>query len=132
VDKEATAAKGLEGGPASGLSGTRNPTLRKNFTFREPCTTVKSRAPRVSTGRTMDLARAGQPAWAIIYVLASPLLLFFVGLVILASTLGGAFFAYDPLTIVAQRHAPAWAMIKLTGQCTLGLLSVALLLRFGN
>jgi hypothetical protein len=64
-----------------------------------------------------------------LYIAAAPLLLFAAVLMMLASKLALVIFGQDPVGDLAERHAEAWAVLNLTGRCTLGLLLVGLLFR---
>jgi hypothetical protein len=77
----------------------------------------------------MNSFRGSRYAWPIICVIAAPLLLFVVAVTIVTSRLTRTLFGNDPATALIDQHPEAWAILKLTGRCTLGLLFVALLLR---
>jgi hypothetical protein len=77
----------------------------------------------------MNSFRGSRYAWPAICVLAAPLLLVVVALTIVTARLTRLIFGNDPATSLIDQHPEAWAISKLTGRCTLGLLFVALMLR---
>jgi hypothetical protein len=71
--------------------------------------------------------RAKNCGLALLYIPAAPLLLFAAMLMVLTSKLALLIFGQDPVGELAERHPEAWAILNLTGRCTLGLLLVGLL-----
>jgi len=77
----------------------------------------------------MRSCRASDCGLALLYITAAPLLLFAAMLTILTSGLARSIFGEDPAAELAERYPEAWAILTLTGRCTVGLLLVGLLLR---
>ena len=74
----------------------------------------------------MTSCRASDCGLALLYIAAAPLLVLAAMLIMLTSKLALLIFDHDPAGELAERHPEAWAVLNLTGHCTLGLLFAGL------
>jgi hypothetical protein len=63
-----------------------------------------------------------------LYAVAAPVLVMLMIFTLVASAVSRAMFGTDPAAKLIEEHSAGWAIVKLTGGCTLGLLLAAGLL----
>lgn len=76
----------------------------------------------------MSELRGAPYALGPLYVVFAPVLVLLMAFILFASPALGRVFGSDPTAALIEEHSAGWAIVKLTGGCTLGLLLAAALL----